>query len=409
MPNEKCPLCKQPVSDELFDKITGIWKAREAQEKELAQKKKVFLEEQKKSRQQWAIDKKKLIAEQKAQFAEKVKASTEKYEARIKGFELEKKKIQVKADKKILLAVKNAERIAKAQVKVQMKAQMEKSVASQVKKATTKLVEDKKKTDNTLAATLKQMSTLQTNSAIQQKKISSLERQLKNKSTPQLEGLLYEDTLMEALQKEFPNDKFKNTGKGGDILQDIIYHNEPSGIIIYECKKVSHWSGAHVEQTATAKIQRHADFGILVTNAQKKGTSGFFLEKGVIVVDPGGVLALATILREQLVKMSQLKLSKAEREKAISDTFEYLQGPEFKNSLDVIIRKAIELNEDLKKEHDDHIKMWIKRQETLKVVYLNASKVKTTTFSLMSGKEKAHEIELETKPFPLLTELKEND
>jgi len=45
---KKCPLCNQSVSEELYEKITGVWKAREEQEKELAKKKKEFLEKQKK-------------------------------------------------------------------------------------------------------------------------------------------------------------------------------------------------------------------------------------------------------------------------------------------------------------------------------------------------------------------------
>lgn len=399
MPGKKCPLCNQGVSDQLFEKITGIWKAKEAEQKELAKRKKDFFQEQKEGKRKLALEKRQMMKDQKEQIETRVKAETKKFEAKIKAFDQEKKKIQDRADKKILAAVKSAEQRAKAQYQTQMKEQLQKSVSKEVKKATAKLSAEKRKSDQTLASTLRQIPTLQA-------QVRNLQRQLKNKTTPQLEGLLYEETLMAALQKEFPGDKFKNTGKGGDILHDVVFQGDPSGVIVYECKKVSHWSGAHVDQTATAKSFRNADFGILVTNAVKKGTTGFFIEKGVIVVNPGGVLAIANVLRDQLLKMAQLKLSKAEREEAIGNTLKYLQGPEFKNSLDVIIRKAIELNEDLKKEYDDHMKNWKKRQDSLKVVYLSATKVKTTTLALISGK-KPEGSELDAKPFSLLPELKE--
>lgn len=108
-------------------------------------------------------------------------------------------------------------------------------------------------------------------------------------------------------------------------------------------------------------------FGILVTNASKKGGGGFFLEKGIVVVHPEGVLAIAIVLREQIIKIAQMKLTQAEREEAIEKTFEYLQGAEFKNALDVVIRKTIEMYEELKKECQDHIKIWKKRYAHFKV------------------------------------------
>ena len=60
-------------------------------------------------------------------------------------------------------------------------------------------------------------------------------------------------------------------------------------------------------------------------------------------------MALSAILREQIVNIAQLKLTKSQREEAIEKTMEYLQGAEFKNSLELIIRKTVEMYEDLKK------------------------------------------------------------
>src|SRR5581483_6259203 len=252
MPQRKCPLCNQLVSDKLFEKITGIWKAREAQEKELAQKERAFLAEQKADRKKLQDERQQMKADQKKKIKTEVQAATKNFEAKMKGFDEEKKRIKASAEKRILAAVTQAKLQAKAQYQAQMKEQLEKSVATQVKKSTAKMAAEKKKSEQTLASTLKQMSTLQVVTNQQQTKIKNLERQLKNKTTPQLEGLLYEETLTTALQKEFPSDRLKHTGKGGDILHDVIHHKEPSGVIVYECKKVGNWKGAHLEQTVQA-------------------------------------------------------------------------------------------------------------------------------------------------------------
>lgn len=404
MAEKKCPLCNQPVSEQLFEKITGIWKEREKQEKALNEKKKLLLKQQKENQRKFEEQKKRLIKDQKEKVEEQVKEKAKKYEIALKNFGKEKKKIKERADKRILAAVKDVERKERAKYQSQMKEQLKKSLDIGVKKSTAKLLAEKKKMNNTLESTRKQMATLQSNSSKQQAKIDSLERQLKNKTTPQLEGLLYEDTLTAALQKEFPGDKLKNTGKGGDILHDVVFDKEVVGIIVYECKKVSHWSGSHLDQTVEAKISRKADFAVLVTNVNKKGTSGFFIEKGVVVVNPGGVLAIATILREQLMKIAQLKLSKVQKNEAIEATLKYLESPEYKNSLDTVIRKTVEMYDDLQKEYQDHLKAWRKRHDSLKVVYLNASQVKERTFALLAGRKSE---ELEIKPFPALPELKE--
>jgi hypothetical protein len=403
---KKCPLCNQSVSEELYEKITGVWKAREEQEKELAKKKKEFLEKQKKQNSKFQAEKKKFIADQKSKVEARVKAKTEKYEKALKQFNVEKQRIQERADKNILLAVKSVEKREKEKYQSQLKANIKASVAVEVKKSTSKILAEKRKSDLSLDSARRQMSTLHIQSTKQQTKISDLERQLKNKTTPQLEGLLYEDKLTEALKKEFPADHLKNTGKGGDVLHDVVYEGEVRGIIVYECKKVKSWSGSHLEQTAKAKLSRKADFAILVTNANKKGTSGFFVEKDVIVVNPGGVIAIANILRKQLLEISHLKLTNSQRDEAIGNTVKYLQSSEYRNSLDVVIRKTVEMHEDLKKESQDHLKMWKKRHESLKTVYLSTAQVKEKTLSLLAGHEQN---EGEIKPFPALPNLSESE
>ena len=45
----KCPLCKQTVSKELFDRITGIWRERRIAEKKFKEQEKELLKQQKRA------------------------------------------------------------------------------------------------------------------------------------------------------------------------------------------------------------------------------------------------------------------------------------------------------------------------------------------------------------------------
>ncbi|MFA5145364.1 MAG: DUF2130 domain-containing protein [Candidatus Omnitrophota bacterium] len=400
-----CPLCKQPVTEELYGKITGIWKEQKVAEKKFKQKEKELIKQQKADKKQLLDERRKLKAEQKVVIEQKIAEKTKKHSLELEKIRSEKDKIKEQADKKILAAVRAAEMKTRKEINKDLKSKIDESVTKQVAKSTAKVQKDLLRKDRTIDATRKQMSTLQEQNSKQQQRITNLETQLKKETTPQIEGLLYEDNLLEALKKEFPEDKFEHPGKGGDIIQFTIHNQKQCGIIVYECKKVGQWQIAHAEQAAQAKLQRKADFAILVTNASKKGGGGFFLEKGVVVVHPGGALAIASILREQIVKIAQMKLTQAQREEAIEKTFEYLRGPEFKNSLDIVIRKTIEMYEELKKECQDHVKLWKKRYDTLKIVHSNSVQVQTKTVALISGKSETIQQEVESHQFPALPDL----
>jgi hypothetical protein len=403
----KCPLCKQTVSEELFERITGIWRERRIAEKKFREQEKELIKKRSEFKKQFEAERKKLKAEQKTVIEQKLAEKSRKFDIQLQRLEREKNNMKEQFDKKVAIAVKTAEARAKREINVAIKEKMKESIKAQVEKATLKTQEGLIKAHRTLESTRKQMSTLQQQNLKQQERIRNLETQLKNQTTPQLEGLLYEDKLIEALQKDYSHDRFVHTGKGGDILHYIVHNKEEVGLIVYECKRVGHWQSAHAEQAYNAKIQRKADYAVLVTSASKKGTGGFFIEKGVIVVSPGGILALAAILREQIIRIAQLKLTKAQREEALEKTMEYLQGAEFKNALDLIIRKTVEMYDELKKECHDHVKGWKKRYDSLKSVYINTSQVQTKTTALISGKKEILKEAVSVQPFPALPDLTE--
>lgn len=405
----KCPLCNQPVSEVLFEKITGIWRERRIAEKKFKEQEKKLLAQKREMSRQLDSERRKLRAEQKAKVRAEVEGRLRKYSAKLERLEAEKSKMRESFDRKVASAVRLAESKARQIIHRELRQQMRETVKKQIEKATVRTQRNLFQARQTIESTRKQMTSLQVQNLKQQQRIGNLERQLKNQTTPQLEGLLYESNLLEALRKEFPKDKFEHPGKGGDLLQFISQDGERIGVIVYECKKVLHWNSSHLEQAAQAKLLRKADYAVLVTNAQKKGSGGLFVERGVVVVGPGGVIAMAGILRGQIVRLAELKLTKAQREEAIEKTLEYLQGPEFKNALEVVIRKTKEMYDDLKKECQDHVKSWRKRYDSLRTVYANSSQVSVKTKALIAGKIEPEEKDaIMVQPFPELPELVES-
>ncbi len=404
-----CPLCSQPVSKKMYSEITGIWEAQQkAQEKYLSKLKEL---KQKKAEIQ------KQYSEKLQQMQTKNKARLEKALAQKTSFlnnqisQLRKASLEQKrkAGEQVQKAVQTAQRREQvlykkreAQITRTLQANQRKEVAEMRKKAremaqarfkllehATKEKVEKKvvKLEQSKQAALKTMEIFRKQNVEQTTQIIELKKQLARETTPQIEGLLYEDTLLAALRKEFPEDEFRHTGKGGDIIQLIRHKAKTIGGIVYECKRVRHFQTAHITQAAEAKLKRKTDYAILVTNATSKGYKGFSMEKGVLIVHPAGVISLVHLLRGQLVSIDDMKLSGAQRSEAIQKTIQFIEGPEFKNSMDAVIQETQELYDSLCKEVLDHKKAWKRRYVGYVKIRQETLAVKIKTNNALTGKK----------------------
>lgn len=218
------------------------------------------------------------------------------------------------------------------------------------------------------------------------KQVQELKRQMEQGTTPQIEGLLYEDNLLAELRKIYPQDKFLHTGKGGDIVHEVFHGKQKAGTIVYECKRVATFSSNHITQARQAKQQREADYAVLVTNARKKGTAGFFIDSEVIIVHPAGVVYLVGLLREALITTARLMVSRAQKEEMIRQTLVYLESPEYRNAMKDTIHRTEDLYKSLSAEVQDHIRAWHKRYGHYRAIYNNTSGVGLSIQTLLSQK-----------------------
>jgi hypothetical protein len=403
--------------------ITGIWKARE---KELA-KVKAERTNLKKMQKQFKIQKNKLIKsaveKNKHQYEAKmvilknreeriksqanqrivkavnvahnsVERNKHQYEAKMVILKKQGEKIKAGVDQQVAKAVKTAHdseqlksKLRESRIEKKLKNVMKKSLKVERKKAFSDAETKYRKWKISLESATKQIKSATTLNRIQEKRIKELEVQIKKHTTPQLEGLLYEQELMKELKKRFPHDEFVNTGKGGDIIQSVVNDKEVIGTIVYECKKVKKYDSKHVRQIYDAKHSRKAEFGVLVTNAMKRGTNGFFIEKEVIIVHSTGVLYVASLLRKQVVQISDMKLGQLEREKAIKNTLIYLESPDFTNSVSSIVQDSISLYTGLVEEVKRHVKTWKERISLYSNINSEANAIQNNTKALLSGKE----------------------
>jgi hypothetical protein len=411
-----CPLCKQPVSKSVYDKITGIWVEKQKLETKFKERIVALKTEKTNLKMLYLQREKKIRDKSKSLAALEVKRKTKSLNDKIGKISKELIENNRKAEQKIHQAIHSAElrekrkyvqqvsqikrdlsKSAKAELNLKIK-ERELRLRRQLEQKEAKKSQASQKKINNLQKerelAIRRTVSLTKTTVEQQKKIEDLNNQLKKQTTPQVEGLLYEDKLLEALHNEFPDDKFQHTGKGGDIIQSVIYKNNPVGTIVYECKKVLKFTSSHIAQTAKAKTQRAADFAILVTNATKKGYSGFTIEKGVIIIHPAGVLSIAKLLRERIIQIANLNLSKTQKNKVIQEMVEYMESAQFKNSLENIIQIVKEECKDLQDEVKEHCKRWIKKRDAYFNIFKEIADVKQKTLDAITGEKTKSQLPL---------------
>ena len=342
-----------------------------------------------------------------------VNKQTKRFEKRIAALREKEMQIEKKARERIqkitAQAHAKAEKLATTRLntwKKNLRASVRAQIKIEKKRATVKERQRLQRMRKSVDSALQQMQIKSRQLLDARGEIKELRRQLEKQTTPQLEGLLYEKELVKALRKKFREDKIRHTGKRGDVVQIVMLKGEQVGVIVYECKRVKHYQSKHVMQAADAKKKRNADFTVLVTNAMKRGTRGFFVERGVMVVHATGVLHVAAILRNQISQIAGMKLGQQQHDKAIKLILKYLEGPEFANSVDAIIHESISICMSLIDEINKHRTMWKKRYASYKNIYQEATTVKTTSKTLLSGEP---EQKIQTELMPVLVKIPETE
>jgi len=225
--------------------------------------------------------------------------------------------------------------------------------------------------------------------------------QLKKGSTPQTEGLEFEDKLVARLELEFPNDDIQHRGKDGDVLHIVKFDKKSAGIIIYECKRTPKILNQHIRQAHRAKQSREADFAVLVTTGQKKGFSGFAQMNGVLVISPLGTIPLASLLRQHLIEMLRANITKGKRATIAQELVKYITSPQFKNPIEEVVQITSELQGMIKKEAEEHFRNWRIRWENYQKIQWDSSQIQNNLQLVLHGKEPKLIVHKEIPPLQL--------
>jgi hypothetical protein len=200
-----------------------------------------------------------------------------------------------------------------------------------------------------------------------QAKLQDLQRQLEKKSAHEL-GEGSEIDLYEQLKSAFEGDRIQRVGKGvngADVIHEVIHNGKVCGKIVYDAKNRNAWQNEFVTKLRADKIAQGADHAILSSNKFPKDKAHVHYQDGVIVAAPARVAAIVQLLRDQVVRMHELRVSKEGREQKSVEIYAFITSEHCKQLIDQVETQAGRLLELDGKEQEAHRRLWDQRKKLI--------------------------------------------
>jgi hypothetical protein len=221
-------------------------------------------------------------------------------------------------------AAAEAQRLLKGQLddlnrKVQM---AERKTATEVAKAKSQAAQTAKETERLKHA--RELIRLR-------REVEVLNRQLEQKSGEQF-GEMAELDLTAELTRAFPTDRIERVGrgvKGADILHTVMDGDKAAGRIVYESKNVSAWQNAFIEQAKKYHAQYETPYVLVVSRVFPKKQRGACVVDDVPVVEPRLATTLAAVMRDGILEIAKLRLTKVGTNEKAQELFRYVISGEF--------------------------------------------------------------------------------
>ena len=200
--------------------------------------------------------------------------------------------------------------------------------------------------------------------------VHQLKRQIEQKTAEEL-GEGAELDLFEKLKEGFEDDRIRRVAKGtagADIIHEVLHNGKVCGKIVYDAKNRNAWRNDYAAKLRADQIAERADCAVLSTNKFPAGTRQLLRQDGVIITCPARVVAIAEILRSQIVQMHELRASNEERDEKTAAIYAFITSERFSQLLDSIETDVEKLEKVDVAEIKAHDATWQKRGKLQKAI-----------------------------------------
>jgi hypothetical protein len=213
-----------------------------------------------------------------------------------------------------------------------------------------------------------------------QKKLAEEMKRKAEQGSMQLQGEVQELILEELLRNYFPFDLISEVGKGvrgADCIQTVRNQfGQECGKIIYESKRTATFGADWIDKLKKDMRSVGVDVAVIVTQCYPKGMDCFGEKDGVWICSFDEVKAVSYILRDGVIKLSNLIKSQDNKGDKMHLLYDYLTSSEFSEQWKAIREGYMSMRLSIQKERDAMEKMWKSREKQLDKVLLNAAHIK---------------------------------
>lgn len=193
----------------------------------------------------------------------------------------------------------------------------------------------------------------------------------------QMQGEVQELAIEAWLKSYYPLDtidEIKKGARGADCLQVVNTREvQNCGTIYYESKRTRDFQPAWIEKFKADIREKGADIGVLVTNTLPKDMERMGQKEGIWICTFEEFKALSAILREQIIRVSQVLKSQENRSDKMGLLYNYLTGNEFRMQLEAIVEGFTQMQADLQKEKNAMARIWKQREKQIMKVLENTT------------------------------------
>ncbi|HWE20932.1 MAG TPA: DUF2130 domain-containing protein [Hyphomicrobiaceae bacterium] len=197
--------------------------------------------------------------------------------------------------------------------------------------------------------------------------LADLQRKLEGKTAHEL-GEGPEIDLYEQLRSAFQSDRIQRVPKGvngADVIHEVVHNGRACGKIVYDAKNRDAWQNGFAVKLNADKLAQGADHAVLSSNKFPKDKREIHLQDGVIVAAPARVLAIVEILRDQLIRLHELRVSNEERGSKTEDLYTFITSEHCKQLIAQVETQAGKMLDLDVREQEAHRRLWDARKKLI--------------------------------------------
>ena len=202
----------------------------------------------------------------------------------------------------------------------------------------------------------------------QKKLIAELKRR-SEQGSQQLQGEVQELAIEEWLLRHFPFDKIeeiKKGSRGADCLQIVNTRTRQGcGSIYYESKRTKEFSPSWIDKFKKDMLVKGADVGVLITQTMPKNMERMGISHGVWICTYEEFKGLCFVLRDMLVRISEVADAQINREDKMHLLYHYLTSGDFKMQVEAIVDGFTQMHSDLQREKNAMMRLWKQREKQI--------------------------------------------